>query len=81
MYITCCFALASFKTFSLILTFDILNIMYLGTNHFEFTLFEILCSTWIWMSVSFHKSKNFSAIISSNKSLSLSHSLFLLAQV
>lgn len=49
------------------LTFDILIIMYLAMDFFRFILSGTLWASWIWMSVSFPRLRQFSAIISTNK--------------
>ena len=60
------FPFAAFNIFSLSLIFDNLIIMCLGMSHFWFILFEVLCASWIWMSVCFPSLRTFSAIISLN---------------
>lgn len=57
--------LISFKMVSL--TLAILITVYLGVGLFGFTLFETLCASWTWMSVSLPRLGKLSAIISLNK--------------
>ena len=63
------FPFAAFKICSLSLIFDNLIIMCLGVSHFGFILFEVLCASWICMSICYPSLRKFSAIISLNNLL------------
>ena len=63
MYMTLCFFLSAFRILSL--TFAIL-IIRLGVGLLGFISFGILYASCTWISVSFFRFGNFSAIISSN---------------
>ena len=51
----CSVFLAAFKILSLCLTFNILIILCLGVEFFEFIFFGTLLASRVWMSVLFHK--------------------------
>ena len=71
------FPFAAFKICSLSLIFDNLIIMCLGVSHFGFILFEVLCASWICMSICYPSLRKFSAIISLNNLLVTFFLLFL----
>lgn len=49
LYVTSSFFLSAFDILSFSLNFNILFVMCLGVDLFEFILFRTLCSSWIWM--------------------------------
>ena len=57
LFVALCFSLAPFRILSL--TFAILIIIYLGVDLLRFILFEILCASCTWISVSFFKFRKF----------------------
>ena len=71
LYVICCFSLVSFNILSLSLIFISLITMCLSVFFFGFILPGTLCTSWIWLIISFPKLGKFSAIISSNRFLSL----------
>ena len=64
---TCCFSLAasSFNVLSLCLVFVSLICMRLGMFLLEFILYETLCASWTWLTISFSMLGKFSTIVSS----------------
>ena len=75
--VTICFSLATFKILSLSLHFAILIITCLGMDLLRVILFGSLCAPWTWVSVSFPRLDQFSAIVVSNE-ISAPFSLLLL---
>ena len=76
LHITCCFALAAFNILSLCLTSAILITMCLDLVLFRLILFDTLCTSWNWMSISSPRPGKLSTIMSSNMSWPLSLSFF-----
>uniref|UniRef100_A0A8C9CTW2 Uncharacterized protein n=1 Tax=Phocoena sinus TaxID=42100 RepID=A0A8C9CTW2_PHOSS len=66
LYVICCFSLAAFNIFSLILIFDSLINMCLGMFLLGFILYGTLCAYWTLLSISFPILGKFTTIISSN---------------
>ena len=66
LYVIFCFSLASFNIFSLNLIFVSLINMCLGVFLLGFILYETLCTSWTWVTISFPMLGKFSTIISSN---------------
>ena len=66
LYVICCFSLVTFNIFSLYLIFDSLINICLGMFFLGFIIYWTLCTSWIWMSISFPILGKFSTIISSN---------------
>ena len=64
-YLTCCFSLGASNILSLALIFAILIVSQYGP--FWVDTVESLCASWTWISVSFARLRNFSAIMTSNK--------------
>ena len=60
------FPLLPFNILSLYLVFVSLLSMCLAVFHLGFILYEILCTSWNWLTVSFPKLEKFLTIISSN---------------
>ena len=77
-YITCCFSLAAFNIISLCLVFVSLISMCLGVFLLGFILYGTLCTSWTWLTISFSMLGEFSTIISSKFSHTLSFTLLLL---
>ena len=66
LYVICCFSFPAFNIFSLYLIFDSLINMCLGMFLLGFILYGTLCSSWTWLTISFHILGKFSTIIYSN---------------
>ena len=66
LYVICFFSLVAFNIFSLSLIFVNLITICLGMFLLGLILYGTLCTSWIWVTVSFPKLGKFSAIISSN---------------
>ena len=66
LYVICCFSLAAFNIFSLYLIFDSLLNICPGVFLLEFILYEILYTSWTWVTISFPMLGKFSTIITSN---------------
>ena len=63
LYVTCCFSLAAFNILSLYLVFVSLISMCLGMFLLGFILYEIVYSSWNWLTVSFPTLEKFLTII------------------
>ena len=63
-YVIFWFFTDAFNSLSLLLIFFLLITMCFGVFLFEFILYEILCTYWFWITVSFPRLGSFSAIIS-----------------
>ena len=64
LYVTCCFSLAAFNILSLCLVFVSVMSMCLGMFLLGFILYETLCASWTWLTISFSGLGKFSTIIS-----------------
>ena len=69
LYVTCCFSLATFNILSLCLVFVSLISMCLGMFLLGFILYETLCASWAWLTISLSTLGKFSTIISSKNFL------------
>ena len=65
LYVIYYFSLAAFKILSLCLVFVCLISICLGVFLFGFILYGTLCTSWIWLTISFLMLGKFSSIISS----------------
>ena len=66
LYITYCFALATFNIPSLSLIFTLLTTVCLGVFFFGLTTFGTVCASWTWVSISFPRLGKFSTLRSSS---------------